>query len=285
MSRRTVSDLVARYTLEPTLRDVFVEGAFDEQIVRQYFLKTSRERPLVTRIDTIEISDDVLAKHRLTRGEKNEIVALAEEIFAALGDIPGITCIIDADCDRILGTLSTNPLILATDFTSMDMYWLSDETVGRFFAVMGEPSWDIETLTSHLASTGKEIFLVRAANQSLKLRAAIIPIRKYCTRKQSTLSFDASRYRETLLRAAGAWDQLNPFLSEIERLSLIIDNDMRNYVCGHDLTELLFIAYRDQLGRIGIKENRGVETIVGMMMPIERLHTYNLFQRLTVRIH
>lgn len=285
MSRRTVSDLVARYTLEPTLRDVFVEGAFDEQIVRQFFSKTSREHPSVTCIDTIEISDDLLAKHRLTRGEKNEILALAEEIFVTLGDVPGITCIIDADCDRILGTLSTNPLILATDFTSMDMYWLSDETVGRFFAVMGEPSWNIETLTSHLASTGKEIFLVRAASQSIKLRAAIIPIRKYCTRIQSTLSFDAPRYRETLLQTAGAWDKLDQVVSEIERLSLIIDKDMRNYLCGHDLTELLFIAYREKLGRLGIKESRGVETIIGMMMPIERLHTHNLFQRLTVRVH
>jgi hypothetical protein len=109
MPRRTIKDLVARYTLEPTLRDVYVEGRFDQRILRLFFREAGCDKPSINVIDFVHIPEQLLTKYQATRGEKTELLALASEIHSILGDTQGFTAVVDADFDRLLEMKYNNP--------------------------------------------------------------------------------------------------------------------------------------------------------------------------------
>ncbi|MGI4758634.1 MAG: hypothetical protein ACRYGF_17510 [Janthinobacterium lividum] len=277
-----MEDLIARYVLEPTLRDVYVEGAFDESILRQFFKQLSCDRPSVTRIDLVEITDQQLQRHGLTRGEKSELIALAEEVHMRCGVVDGLRCVTDTDSDRLLGVVRANPLVLQVDFTCMEMYWLNEYSVGRFFEAIRQQGSSYTTLLQDIGAVGREMFLIRSTVQSLNLNAGIIPFRKYCSRGILPVSFDSEAYIAALLNTAGATARKNDFLARRENLRSDLSEDLRLSAHGHDLLELILIAYRDRLSNLGLKETKTLETVVAMTMPLASLTEHNLFKTLSL---
>ena len=54
--RRTIAELVARYELEPTLRDVYVEGRFDSAVLTWLFRERGCVDAVVYEIDPLRDS-------------------------------------------------------------------------------------------------------------------------------------------------------------------------------------------------------------------------------------
>jgi hypothetical protein len=53
--RRTIEELIARYELEPTLRDIYVEGYTDALFFRWFLQKSNATNAIVYEIDCVEI--------------------------------------------------------------------------------------------------------------------------------------------------------------------------------------------------------------------------------------
>jgi hypothetical protein len=73
--RRQASELVTRYKLEPSLRYIYVEGLSDKRIFTKVFDHTG-DRRAVYEIDTVDVTNEMLESVFLTRGNKQEVIAL-----------------------------------------------------------------------------------------------------------------------------------------------------------------------------------------------------------------
>src|SRR4029078_13326996 len=104
LRRRTVNDLITRYELEPGLRDIYVEGDFDRDLISECLRKKGADGVAVYAIDTVEILDSTLLSFGLTRGNKPETIALAK-ILSRLSDRVRYYCIVDRDLDHWFGDL------------------------------------------------------------------------------------------------------------------------------------------------------------------------------------
>jgi hypothetical protein len=285
MLRRTIQDLIARYKLEPTLRDVYVEGVFDQRLLRLFFREIKCDRPTVNVIDLVEVPDAILAKYSMTRGERSELLVLANEIQLLLGVVPNFIAVVDADFDRLLGNTSKNPMVVTTDFTCMEMYWIDETTIQRFFTWIGRPERRLADFVNDIFGVARELFLIRCVLIVLGTGASMIQVRKYCGKAGNALTLDKGKYCNSLLLSAGAGARKTELMAETERLGIQLQGyDPRHGIHGHDLAELIYLAYRDSLSGLGLKDAASVETMIKMSMPIHRLDEYPLFQHLLSRV-
>jgi len=81
--RRTIDELVTRYMLEPSLRDIYVEGDFDQDIAERCIRHTGQKDRIVYHIETVDISRELLEAEGLTNGNKQRLIALARLLAKA----------------------------------------------------------------------------------------------------------------------------------------------------------------------------------------------------------
>src|SRR5436189_6105484 len=115
--RRAIDELIALYSLEPSVRDVFVEGKFDRDLI-SWFLKAKDKRHVtVAEISTIDINDALVKTRGFPVGSnKSRLMVLAGAVEEALGSIDQLTCVVDADFDAHVEPYCECPLLLRTDF-------------------------------------------------------------------------------------------------------------------------------------------------------------------------
>lgn len=80
IARRTIDELRMRYELEPALHDVYVEGQFDQDVISTCLREHGEYERTVYSIDSIEVPIGILAAHHLTDGNKQRVLALAQEL-------------------------------------------------------------------------------------------------------------------------------------------------------------------------------------------------------------
>jgi hypothetical protein len=120
-----IGDLKVRYGRF----DVFVEGDADRNFVRG--LPALQIRGVqVFAISDIEVPSRLLRMEETLEcfeaGQKGRLMAVARLVQEAVGDGSAIACVVDRD----LWVLSEPDIAMAycevTDFTSMDLYWMSE---------------------------------------------------------------------------------------------------------------------------------------------------------------
>ena len=99
LARRTISELRARYDLEPSLRDIFVEGKFDQDVLSNCLRGPEHRDRMIYDIDSVDIPSELLGVHELTDGKKQRVIALAREL-APLPSKCLYRCLVDRDLDH-----------------------------------------------------------------------------------------------------------------------------------------------------------------------------------------
>jgi|SRR5882672_1324324 len=102
--RWTLEELLSRYELEPSIRDIYVEGPFD-QFFLQWFLQQSGLANIVAYpIDSVHLPGAVLDRLGLEHGNRGRVIALAHELEATSPrDLrTQVACVVDADFDHFL---------------------------------------------------------------------------------------------------------------------------------------------------------------------------------------
>ena len=112
MERRTIPELIARYKLHPTLRDVYVEGPFDKHLLQWFLQESGYDDVTIYVIDTVDVaapSDGAYGEDG-TRGRVLSLIRVLErelqqDLWCALG-------IVDSDFDFALGIKRPERLLL-----------------------------------------------------------------------------------------------------------------------------------------------------------------------------
>ena len=283
--RRRIHELVAMYKLEPTVCNVFVEGAFDRNILIWFLRESGVSRPKVIEIERIEVSCEVLLKHGVTEGNKQRVVALACELQALIGPTPQVTCIADTDCDRILGREFTSSLLFYTDYSCMEMYFFDERHLGKLITlVLGNPQPDVSAILARYVLILQELFLIRASLQALQLSCGFLNFTKCCDRTPAGIVMDRDEFINRVLSSCAQRHRMESVTQKIEELRAKIRPDPRHQINGHDFIELLEWDLQRSARSAHLQNQDAVHTALRGCADLAPLASQTLFAKLIERL-
>lgn len=259
--RPSIAELIAKYELEPTLRDVYVEGAFDKALLEEVCRRTSLTDIRIYEIDGVDVSAEILTSHGLTIGNRQEVLALAREL-AKIEQPCKYRCIVDRDFDHWLGLLETTPRLFFTEYCDVQAYFLSVDLCSRLILTIANckhEDWSrcYESLVHFLG----RIYAIRLANRRLQWDMKWIEIDRCIELVSGCIVLRESEYVERLLQKNKRKKEQSTFVEEVRTVSSRLIGDPRLFVRGHDLVEILSWL---------VKKLKGVKSF-GTPEAIERL--------------
>lgn len=242
--RQELEELVSKYTLHPSIFDMFVEGDFDRDFLNQYIeCRSASSNVSVFSINTIDIPDRKLTELKLGLGSnKNRVVALATLIEERLNNMPSnVFCIVDADFDRILNKTMNKKHLMYTDFTCMEMYFCNSPTLKKFLTFTCKLKESLYDEFIKIASIILPIqFATRIANENLKVNTPIPGYSRGLKIKGNFNSFDRTKYLDAFISDGNLKPKKAAIFIEQETVSNLLPKDLRHKANGHDFVELLF---------------------------------------------
>ncbi|MEG4231588.1 DUF4435 domain-containing protein [Microcoleus sp. Pol11C3] len=297
--RRKLDELVARYDLEPSLRDdVYVEGLTDKSII-QWFLEKSNldtKNVAVYEIDTVDIPTDQLFALGLNDSNRSRVIFLAfqlQRLFETTS-LPHVVCIADRDFDDLIGSSSIeSELLLFTDYTSIDMYLFDSNIIEKFLRLaLRKDDLEAVNILTNIYPILEEMFLLRAANQSLSyemewlLPGALKDCFNKKRRKGDPLEFDSNVFVEKYLNKNNRKSEKIAFLDKVNELRNKNISEIRNKIRGHDFIQLFCWYIEPYLpnNKKGFTETEIAFAALRCCLDVNYLMQEKLFQELTRRM-
>jgi hypothetical protein len=236
LPRSKIIELVARYELEPDLKDMYVEGDSDVEILERCALN----QWTIYSIDNVDITSTDLSRHNLTEGRKQRVIVLARELFTALQrNQPSHRCLVDQDLDHWFEELETTPGLIYTEHTSLELYFWSEDIIRDIVLIAGKAAirnWT-QFFTSFMSCL-LDMYALRLADRELSLSATWPAIHRSLKRTNDTILLDITGYTNKILMASGATSQQQNFSISMQSWRTRL-NDPCLAIRGHDFVELL----------------------------------------------
>jgi len=237
-----IDELITRYELEPSIKDIFVEGRRDQVILRTFFNKIQIGNIGVHKISSVQIAiEDIDTDLDLEEGEnKIKVIFLAKKLDTTIPFSNQVICIADKDFDEFLGRSYNNSKLLFTDYSCMEMYFFSKEFLKDFFELylLGIP-YESNIVFSQLVKILQELFLIRLTRIILKLELKWLNFQGCCSFNNGDIDFDSKDFVNRYLNKNNQHILNNAFLSKIEELRVKLKDDYRFQIRGRDFYELL----------------------------------------------
>lgn len=252
--RRNISELQTLYSLEPSLRDLFVEGEYDKVFINSLYKNNPSQLRVIYSIDSINVPDESLKAVNLTRGNKQEVIAL---IFA-LGTISTISYkgLVDKDLDQWTGNLLTIPNLIHTEYVCLESYFVTSNIIYDLLVTYAEAK--IADWGSFYQSFTYSLSLIYSIRLCLNLREwniKLVPYDKSLSMDKGIVRFDLDGYLSRLLISNGLKGESESAVKQITKLHNDLSGDPRYYIHGHDLIEVLGWCTRKFSGSRPIASN------------------------------
>jgi Protein of unknown function (DUF4435) len=240
---RPLNEVIERHSLNPDFCDVYVEGTTDRGLLERFFEESGRIDVAVYEIDTIEIPSSVVRDFDLENNNRGRVIALARLLYEKFGTVPQVTGVVDADLGYALDEYESCPLVLMTDYTSMEMYFFDTTSLKRFIRC-GCPSVRItaEALLQTITPILEKLFIARIVNRVLDWRLKAVSLSKSCEFAKDPLriTLDWNHYLKRYLgknnRLRQAADFAKVFKKWEKKMSSI---DLRRRIHGHDFLDIV----------------------------------------------
>lgn len=240
----SIEELVVRYTLEPSLQDVFVEGKFDKDVFLSYGKSKQRSQRFYE-IRSVDVSSDVLARHGLTNGAKQRLIALSLEMEKRRVSAPAI-CLVDRDLDHWFGPLQKNSHLRWCAFCSTEAHFFERSLVERLLADgFGAALADFDLFFESLSRVLRFLYVLRLADRDLDWRLRWVRLSKYVSLDNNALSFSEETYVSALLNTNNKIKNLAQFKTKCIEHDALLNGDHRLFIRGHDFVEVLAICARE----------------------------------------
>jgi len=242
--KRSLNTLIARYKLEPGLKDIYVEGPRDRSIL-QWFLEAKGIKDIkVYLIETIDLPHCTFSKFDLsTNSNRDMVIGLAKQLTSVFGSLTlKVKCVVDTDYDHYLNKIRKDNVLVYTDYTSMEMYCFNKSYLNKFLSlVLSGFSISSVKLLSHLTKPLQRIFLMRLANEELNWNMTWLnDFTKYFSWKRKGIEFDEEGLLNSLLMKNNRIKDISLFRSVIKDFERKLNRDSRHNIRGHDFTHLFF---------------------------------------------
>jgi hypothetical protein len=237
-NRWSIQELIVRYELEPDLADLFVEGSFDKEVLGHS--AANRGSVLaVYEIESVEVPLSVLSKYGLTLGNKQRVIALANE-FEQLPSAAAVRCLIDRDLDHWFASVSDTQRLRWTKYCSIECHFLTLEIIKDIAITTARAKiGDLELFIDSLLLTLRQLYALRLADRELALNLNWVSLRKYLKRVGDTIVFEPERYVVALLNSNSSSKRKVDFDTSTRAWIDKLTCDIRLAARGHDFTSLL----------------------------------------------
>jgi hypothetical protein len=246
--RRTIAELLARYDLEPLLRDVYVEGPSDRTLVEAALATFARgKRVRAYEIDTVDVPLPLLDSRSLPDGNKGRILALADELAARTSrDLRrNAVCLADLDLDGILGRCRGYQLLVYTSGLSLDLVLAEAAVIDKLLSMvlLGFPQ-HATTLLDNMLPILNERLLHRIAAEEVGIRVEPPKLDKLCAYKGQTIEFRCDEFVKRHLNKGKCAHLAGQFREVVERYRPEVARWPRKFVHIDDFLELLHFCVR-----------------------------------------
>ncbi len=242
---KRIDELKARYSLEPSLKDIYVEGVNDKNLIEWVLSAHNINDIKVYSIDGIEIDDDIIESHKLNSGSNRaKVLALSAELARSLPDTCKILCIADRDQEDYMPSGLDNCFLEFTDYNSTELYLLSSSIIRKFVSlVLGGFRISEDRLVAQAIPILEDLYVIRLASVALGWNMEWIKIKNY-VHFSETISFDREGFKKAYLLNSGKLSKRAMFEKKIKELRLKLKDDFRFRLRGHDLMDLLYYAVK-----------------------------------------
>lgn len=270
---------MALYALEPTVRDVFVEGQSDRDLMIWYLRESNFAAAKVYNIDLIDVPREFVQKHGYSSGNRQRVITLAMELAEHLGAIRQATCIIDADLDRLLAVEASCPILFRTDYANMDAYLFCKSVLEKFFTLgLGLMEVDIDEIIDNYIDILRELFIIRCAAYLLARGISWVDVEKSFSVENGMVSLNRGNLIQRLLHNSRAWDYKDEIERQVEVIRQRVGDEPRHIVHGHDFLALLSWHFRAEAGKRGLKDKRGIRTALVTCISLDEIRVETLFR-------
>jgi len=242
-ANRTLDEIIARYDLNPSFCDVYVEGDTDRGILESFFEGWPNLEVVVYDIDTVTVPSSLLGELGLENNNRGRVIALARVLHKRFGTALPVSGVIDADLDYVIGSAESCPLILLTDYTSMEMYVFNPKAMTKFIrSVCPTAGIKAEKLLAAITPPLQKLFLARIANRVLKSNLTAVPFYKSCkiVKGPAFIDFDFNDYVKRYLSKNSYLSRGAEFVKTMRKWEAKCRKlDERRCMHGHDFLEIL----------------------------------------------
>lgn len=237
-NRWSISELIARYELEPELVDVFVEGTFDRDVLAQS-VPHKNGGPSFYEIDSVDVPLELLHKYGLTSGNKQRVIALAQEL-SGLPPEAKVSCLVDRDLDHWFGEVVSTVRLRWTKYCSLENHFLTSSTMADVVLTTARAKIrKFETLANSLLEVLRQLYALRLADKELALNLKWVALKKYLYRNGDTIGLDADKYIIAILGGTAKLGRRPDFDASHKLWLQKLQCDIRMAARGHDYTFLL----------------------------------------------
>jgi hypothetical protein len=248
--RRSLEEISLRCQLEPSLKDVFVEGDFDLALLRWFIASTKdlerSEDVNVYKIDDVDLTDEVLERHELKRGNKSEVIALCLEMDRILGsDSLSVTGIVDRDAEEVLGESHNTQSLLRSDDSCIEMCLFRREVIAKATA-LAFPGFklDYSAVVRALSPVLRKLFLYRTAAMQLGWGLRWKKPDSFVVAKKDSITFREADFKRHYLQESGYIGQVDLFDRTVCELEARLSDAMHSHANGHDAIFLFGLLLR-----------------------------------------
>ncbi len=280
-NRKNIDELIALYSLEPTLKDIYVEGSSDKELIEWVLSANNIQGVGIYLIDIVNVEENILNRQGLDTGSnRSRVVALSAELAASLPKTCKVVCVADRDYEDYLPSGIKNNFLEFTDYNSAELYLFNPSMLCKFFhLVLGGFSLSADDIMMKATPILEDLYIIRLANRALNWKMKWINFAKY-VRFSSDISFDHDAFLKAYLLKNQKWSKRSIFKKKVEDLRPELKADHRFRVRGHDLIEFLHYAVKKLRKR---RKFGNVWTLQGALtgcLELEKLSKEGLFQRL-----
>jgi hypothetical protein len=243
--RRTLEEVVAQYELEPTLRDVYVEGPIDVKVIRTFLDAYDAVHVNVYDIDCVNISAEMLRANGFSPPDRRgSVITLAIYLETNVANLPEgatcATCIIDRDLDSYFERSYSSSHLLVTDFCSMECYALTLHHIGKILRFYDyRQAAHYVSLFKSIANVLMQVHCHRVANAKLRWGLRGLNLSDFVSVSNGIVKYDSDEHTTRLLNKNARIHDRSEYELALADAAAKLTSDARHHANGHDLLELV----------------------------------------------
>lgn len=213
MLRRRPDAIVAAHLMDPSRREIYVEGSGDRLFLAWLLDGNMNPDASIREVASVELPDG------LPGGERYRLICFAEVL--AERDVQ-IRMFADADWDRLLHR-SIPGRVWLTDHRDMEGYVLREEWIDKVLRLgVGTDRFSARNLLRVIREHGRRLGCTRLLSErdSLRLPFQATRLKRYLSGDGDRISLDLDGYLQALLQNAsislGRFDEIRARLGEVE---------------------------------------------------------------------
>jgi len=274
---RKVNEVEALYFVEPDLKDIYVEGPEEVNLLDFYL---DREEINVISIDNVDFSETT---GNQIKSNKEKVLYLTKYLNNVLGsDLPHITFIVDRDFDTISDNILSIPYLEYTDFANLEMYFFNNESISKFLKI-GLKNFPIETeqIIKTFENILLDLFALRHSRSVINPSYKMLELDKLFKINGAEISYISEELLNKFLSKNNALPKKDLFEAEIKKVhnKHSTYNDIRFFAHGKDFFELFFLLVKKVKNTYSFNIKSFVRAFFASI-EINSLKQYNLFQNL-----